>query len=692
MTATSVESPLPRTGGAPSGGFRTDIQGLRAVAVGLVLAFHAGLPFVPGGYVGVDVFFVLSGFLITGLIVREVELTGRLDLRRFYARRIRRLLPAAALTTVGVGVLTVLFLPVTRWGSIANDIVASTVYLVNWRLADQAVDYMGADEPASPLQHFWSLAIEEQFYIVLPALVVGLVLLARGKVPPRAWLASVLGLVVAASLLFSVVLTASDPGAAYFVTTTRAWELAAGGLLALAAERLARLPVLVRGLAGGAGLALIVAAAVLLGPSTPFPGLAALVPVLGALLVIFSGLGDGRGAVRVLSLPVMQDVGALSYSLYLWHWPLLVVAAARWGDVEGRLSTSLGVLVALASMVPAWLSYRAVERPIHSSPRLARSLKGSFLVGLLAVLLGLGAALLVSRSIPEERELSAGENPGAAALVRDGDGWRDPVEASLESIVPAPADAADDFDWSCRTTPIQGDTVEECSLYPDAGGEHLVAVGDSHLQHWLPAIRHVAELEDWRVTVLVKQACPFTALPVPREGELDSSCVAWNERVAERLAEIDPDLVLVSAMHRSEGFDASGTLQVGETGLETVAQGFAEAWTPVIERGARLVAVRDTPARVFNVPECLARPGASLDDCVLPEAIDTEVWGTSLVRAAEISGAGLVDLNDLVCPSEPCPAVVGGVLAYRDTDHLSRTFVRSLAPFFHERLLRELER
>ena len=693
MTAGAVvETSSPRSGRASGAGFRTDIQGLRAVAVGLVLAFHAGLSFVPGGYVGVDVFFVLSGFLITGLIVREVERTGRLDLRRFYARRIRRLLPAAALTTVGVGVLTVLFLPVTRWASIARDIVASTVYLVNWRFADQAVDYMGAEEPASPLQHFWSLAIEEQFYIVWPALVVALVLLTGRRAVRRSWLAAAITLVLVPSLVWSVVYTAADPGKAYFVTTTRAWELAAGALLAIGAERLGRSPLAVRAVAGWLGLALIAVAAVLITPETPFPGIAAALPVAGALLVIFSGLGDGRGAVRLLSVPVMQDVGALSYSLYLWHWPLVVVATAKWGSLEGELATSIGVLAVLASAVPAWFSYRAVEHPIHASPRLARSLKASFLVGLLAVLLGLGAAFFVSRSIPEVRQLDEGENPGAAALVRQGDGWRDPTQVSLDRVVPAPADAFDDFDWTCRTTDVDETEVDECRLFEDATGLRVAAVGDSHLQHWLPGIRHVAEKEGWQLTVYIKQGCPLIAFPIPREGVEYSSCVTWNAEVSARLAAEKPDLVVLSSIDRYAAYDDAGELLEGAEGFERIVEGYVAAWKPLLEAGSRVIAIRDTPAPGFSVPECLAAPGAGPQDCLVPEDVDLEKVGAGLREAVERSpGARLVDMNDLVCIGERCRPVVGGVLVYRDRNHLSMTYVDSLAPFFLERLVAALE-
>ncbi|MCR6689490.1 acyltransferase [Cellulomonas sp.] len=315
---------------APARGFRRDVQGLRAVAVALVLAFHAGLP-VPGGFVGVDVFFVVSGFLITGLIADEVARTGRLRLGRFYARRARRLLPAAALALTAVVVATLVWLPVTRWREIAGDVVATALYVVNWRLADRSVDYLAEGAAASPVQHFWSLAVEEQFYVIWPLLVVALVALARmrGRRVTRRALVVGVAVVAWASVLWSVTLTDLDPARAYFVTTTRVWELAAGALLALLAHRVVRAPAGLLRAGGWAGLALLLLAAVLLDGGTPFPGTAALLPVGGTVLVLAAGLA-GPG-LRPLTAGVLQPVGAASYSLYLWHWPAVVVATSLAG-------------------------------------------------------------------------------------------------------------------------------------------------------------------------------------------------------------------------------------------------------------------------------------------------------------------------------------------------------------------------
>lgn len=657
------------------------------MAVGLVLLFHAGVPLVSGGFIGVDVFFVLSGFLITGLIIREVERTGRLNLSRFYARRIRRLLPAAALTTVGVAVLTVAFLPVTRWYSITQDIFASTLYYVNWRLAGQSVDYMNAEGPASPLQHFWSLAIEEQFYVVWPLLIAVLLVASRVRSRHRMWFGIILGAVAVGSLAWSLSYTSTDPGRAYFVTTTRAWELAAGGLLAVAALRLGATPVWVRRVAGWLGLVVIGVGAVTINSATPYPGTAAIVPVAGSLLVIFSGLGDRRGEVRLLSLPVMQDVGALSYSLYLWHWPLLVVAAAKWANDDGVLPMSLGLVVVAASAVPAWLSYRAVERPIHTSTRLGRSVRGSMVVGVVAIVVGLLGALYVQGSTPPVRQLKAGENPGAAALVRAGGGWMDPTTTRLDRVFPGPAEAFGSFDWTCETTTVDSAVVDECELFTENTGARVAAVGDSHLQHWLPAIRKVAEENNWRLTVYIKQGCPLIERAIPREEVPYATCEVWNATVQDLLAAQTFDLMLVGSIDRTRAYDQQGALQVADAGVSVLVEGYTAAWNRAAPEIGAIVAIRGTPVPGSDVPECLAQARKDVTECDLSEEVDPEAAGLAFATAVEdVPEAKLLDMNDVVCPSTPCPAVIGGVLVYRDGTHLSAAYVETLAPLFEERL------
>ena len=299
-------------------GFRPDIQGLRAVAVIAVLLFHVWPDVVPGGFIGVDVFFVISGFLITGLLLREIESSGSISLLRFYERRVRRLLPAAVFVLLVVALATPL-LPEVRWAETAVAIAASALYVENWHLAWLAVDYFGAEEPASPVQHYWSLSIEEQFYVVWPLVMIGVASFALHTAHDlRKCLFIALAGISAGSLAASIALTDATPETAYFITHTRIWELGLGGLLAFA-------PPLAwsrRGneLARAAGIAAILIACFAFSPGTAFPGFAAILPTAGAALMILAGPANGGWSTeRLLALRPMQYLGDTSYSIYLWH-------------------------------------------------------------------------------------------------------------------------------------------------------------------------------------------------------------------------------------------------------------------------------------------------------------------------------------------------------------------------------------
>src|SRR5687768_9708620 len=306
--------------------FRPDLEGLRAIAVLLVLLYHAGVAAFGGGYVGVDVFFVLSGFLITGLIVRELEATGSIGLAAFYARRARRLLPAAALALAVTVIASAILLPSLRVGDVAVDAAAAALYVSNIRFAVQATDYLQASQAPSPLLHYWSLGVEEQFYLFWPALLLLATRLGWGSIPR---LALMVGVVSAGSFVLSLVLTQVSAPWAFYSLPTRAWELGIGALIALAALRSVALPPSAAVASGIAGVAMIVAAGTFIDTSTPFPGTAALLPTAGAGLVIVAGLGTRLPVPsRILTVAPLRWLGRISYSLYLWHWPIIVIPAA----------------------------------------------------------------------------------------------------------------------------------------------------------------------------------------------------------------------------------------------------------------------------------------------------------------------------------------------------------------------------
>ena len=691
MTTTQTRADAPAAPPRSGAGFRPDIQGLRAIAVVLVLVFHAGVPGLPGGYVGVDVFFVISGYLITSMIVAEVAETGRLRLGRFYARRARRLLPAAATVLVATAIATVLWLPVTRWREIAGDMASTALYVVNWRLAGRSVDYLAEGSAASPVQHFWSLAVEEQFYVLWPVLVLVAVLWARrrGRAVSARLLAAAILAIAVPSLVWSIHLTSSAPDAAYFVTTTRLWELAVGALLAVGAARVARLPQRWLTGAGVAGLALIAYAAFVFTGGTPFPGAAALVPTLGAALVLAAGLRDRRG-LTVLGLPGMQTVGAMSYSLYLWHWPVVVVATTLWADDAGRLPTGVGIAAVAVSVLPAWLAYRFVEQPLHLSSALRASVRRSALVGLACTLVGLGAAGVVALAVPSG---PSGAAPGAAVIGTSAwSGSADP-RTDLAQVVPALADAtgdvADLYPDGCHQDK-NGTTAKACT-YGDPDADVVVAlVGDSHAAQWQPTLRAVAEQQGWRLDTYTKGSCAFADVDVwltTIDGPY-TTCSQWNDAVTATLL-ADPPAVVVTSNDAIDGVVVDGTMRSKATLEDDVADGLARTWATLADVGTTVVALGDTPWMAKDIPECVAEhTDAWATKCSVPRSAAVERSALAQQRAAaERAGVPLIDLDDYVCPGTTCPPIIGDVLVWRDAHHLTATYARSLAPRLADQLV-----
>lgn len=669
----------------PRAGFRPDIEGLRAVAILTVLAYHAGLPLY-AGFVGVDVFFVISGYLITGLLVTELWSTGSISWIRFVGRRIRRLLPAAVLVLAATSLVAFVVVPGLRRREIALDVMASAAYVVNWVLAGREVDYLASDVVPSPVQHFWSLAVEEQFYVVWPLLLIGLALVVRR--PGRRAVLTALGALVAASFAWSVWSSHVDPAPAFFTTTTRIWELGLGALLAVTLagrERPAR-PAPWAAPAGWAALGVLLAVAALLPSDVDWPGAWALLPTVPTALLLWVGWqGPVNGPVRVLGSAPLVWVGGLSYSIYLWHWPVLVLGdwTAGWAGVA--LPGWGTVLLALASVLPAWLSWRFVEHPIHHGPWLRERPRALLAAGLALSLTGVLVALpLLPLRSPFTTTPPGGSLPPLAQLgagtLRAGEPFTtedDPAWVTPDPLVAGTDRPAADVDRCQVDTPVAEPVP--CTFGDRDGMTTVALVGDSKAMQWLPALEEAASSRGWRVVTWGKSACAFSDAPAARAGGAYPECDAWNDAVVAALRADPPDVVVTSGV-------AASAWDRTRTDRALLVEGYASRWGALAGDGVPVLVVGDSPLSPDDLDVCAARHPHGLSACSFDR--DDAVRGSGLavqreavaVAAATGPGVELLDLTPWVCPADRCPVVVGHVAVHRAGDHVTATYARTLAP------------
>ncbi|WP_462418710.1 acyltransferase family protein [Kytococcus sp. Marseille-QA3725] len=691
--------PASRNTGRRPSSFRPDVEGLRAIAVLSVMAYHAGLPLITGGFAGVDVFFVLSGFLITAQLLKEVARTGTVDLPAFYGRRFKRLLPAATMVLVVTGALSWIFLPVTRFREIAWDILTSALYVVNWRLADRSVDYLAEDSLPSPVQHYWSLAVEEQFYVVWPLvlLVIG-VIVTRMRTPlaPTA----TLGLLAIAvpSLAWSVIHTADSAATAYFVTTTRLWELAIGGLVACGVSVWSRLPRWLGSTLVLVGLIALTASFFVVSSSTPWPGVAALLPTVATAVVLVGGATARDPLVKVLGSPPMLWVGALSYSLYLWHWPLVTIVDQGVFDEEAPLWATVAAV--LAAFPLAWIGNRLIENPVRFAPTFKRTRNALMLGGSLTAL-GAVAAVVLMQLVPkvevgDANPETATERVGAEALLPEG---MDPekVPADVEpvvsegaipsqpdSIAPDPLKATEDYpptyDQGCVTS-TNGTDVKSCTFGEKGADRTIVMAGDSKIDQWVPLVDAWAKENGYEVTTYLKSACSWNGQLMDPSDARWKGCHQWGEKVNQKITKDRPDVLLTSSL----------VAGAGDSGVSKVVKGYEEYWTPLTEKGTAVVAIADTAGPVDGpVYECVAEHLRDVTACEYP---DDGGRGTEALEQAteKVDGARFMDLNDFICPEDVCRPVIGGVLTHRQGSHISNTYTKTLGPIFDARLEHALE-
>ena len=600
----------------------TQIQGLRAVAAILVTVFHARL--VPGGFIGVDIFYVISGYLITGLILREIEKTGTLDLRSFYQRRIKRLLPTSVFVLFVTAIFAwILFPPITR-DALGRDLFAAAAYISNYLFAWWQNDYQNLNATPSPFIHYWSLAVEEQFYLVWPLFI--LFLARYGKKVIFAGIA----ITTLLSLLFSIYLTQVAPIWAFYSLPTRAWELGFGALLLFLPETKKKIRILPW--LGFFGIAI---SSFNFNENTAFPGQNALVPVLATVFLmasikywppLFNDLANSR---------LSQWLGAISYPLYLWHWPALVLPSSAMGRPLRFYERFLCILL---TIVLAHYTSKYVEEPLRHKNLSPRTIyKGAAYTTAVSLVAGVLISFTSSSIITTKGEVS--------------------YQFDLVQVMEKPAVYGD----GCHVN--YGETKSGyCTYGEKESSSTIVLYGDSHAAQWFPTLEKLAKERGFKLVSLTKSACPAVDAKRPDQGAFKMvHCTKWRENSIKRIAEIQPLAVITSSFQYFTPANSSiSRAQWWNEGQRKLLKGL---------RGStnNLIYISDTPRPLRDIPNCLASRDSKVCD------------STERSKVSVIPGFDVINPNPWLCSSY-CPAIVEGTVAYRDASHISVDMALKLLP------------
>ena len=603
----------------------TQIQGLRALAALLVTLFHA--KWVNGGFIGVDIFYVISGFLITGLLLREIERTGTINFKVFYARRFKRLLPTSFFVLALTAIFSWMLVPPTMRSSLGRDVIAASLYVSNYLFAWWQADYQNLDATPSPVIHYWSLAVEEQFYLVWPLLIL-VFFMAATKLKLKKVLTLLVAGVTALSLVFSIFQTETSPIWAFYSLPTRAWELGLGALLVLLP------PVRTKKLVGLLGFIFIIVSAFIFGETTAFPGLNAVLPVMGTVMLIATINTWPPFLNDVANSRLFQWLGEISYPLYLWHWPLLVLPStyfARPLEVYER------ILAIIATIVLADLTHRFIEEPFRKTKTIPTLVfKRSGVITLVSVLIG--TVIIFSSS--DKIDVS-GIN-GAVSL----------AQIKARPLV---------YDDGCHANYAQTNS-DKCEYADKKSQKTMVLYGDSHAAQWFPALVEIASRSGYKLISLTKSACPAVdTVRLDQGGFKMSRCKQWRINSIKRIQEIDPDVLIMSSF---QYFAQPPRFTDREKWWN---DGQRKLLTEVKNVSPHLIYLTDTPHPLRDIPACLAN--YSISKCNTTQRSEN----------LSISGFNIINPNPWLC-SRVCPAVKDGVVAYRDASHISVDIAIALIP------------
>ncbi|WP_280202881.1 acyltransferase family protein, partial [Nocardia cyriacigeorgica] len=683
--ATAAADSVPEA--AKPADYRLDLDGLRGVAIALVVAFHVWFGKVSGG---VDVFLVLSGFFFTGMLLRRAEGDGRIGLWQTFRRTARRLLPALFVVLALVVVMTVAEHPYTQWADMSGQTVASALYYQNWYLANAAADYLAADPSVSPLQHLWSMAVQGQFYIAITLLLAAVALACRraGRReairPAVAALAVVLGI---ASFVYAALRSTTYQEWIYYDSGARAWELLVGALLAVIVpfvrvpERLWAKVAL--SLLAAAGLLAVLTCGILFDGARQFPGPAALFPVGAAVALILAGVRTESGwkpaVSRLLATRPMVELGAVAYALYLWHWPLLIYYLIRADTTEVTLGA--GLMIIGLSLVLAVLTNRLIEEPLRlrsgpsiTSPVWLRRGAAVAVTVIAAMVLGVSGfwqGVLITNPARPIGALDPVQYPGAEALLA---GATVPPARVRPSVLEAPGDVPASTIDGCISDWFTTE-ITTCTYGDPNGSRTMAVVGNSHAEHWLPALDALGHAHGVKVIVLLKMGCPLNIREDAKYRGLDiPDCRDWSRAVIDRLGTERPDWVFTTA-----------TEPQWPIGGDRTPDEFVEVWSAMAERQLNVLAIRDTPwlrnekGTRYRAVDCLAA-GGDAESCGIARSEALSPVNPALEPAAAFPNVHLLDLSDAVCGPQVCRVVIGNVLVFNAPHHKSASYVRTISP------------
>lgn len=678
---------------------RTDIEGLRAIAVLAVLLFHAGVPGLAGGYVGVDVFFVVSGFLITSLLIAERESQGSISLGAFYSRRIRRLLPVSALVAVLTLVASYIWLEPLRVRTLINDVFGVATFSSNFVFAHRGADYLQSSLPPSPLQHYWSLAVEEQFYIVWPVVVMLVCLGAASSTTLRRRVGVLASVITVGSFAACMALMDTSQPWAFFSPHTRAFELSLGALVAVIPMLTSRASRIITACGAWVGLGGIIACVALFDERTQFPGPWALAPVLATALVLRGGMVTSWSPDVVLRFSPFQWLGSRSYSAYLWHWPILIIAAAA---LNRTLTVAEGLICLVVTLLLSEISFRLVENPIRRNIAIRGLRSFALAVSLIAVVSG--SAVLARNNppatdsgvvattpslntaptvpvvaatttvVPVAPELPAlGQPIDAVVQALQSSGLPSNLEPSLQAAL---GDQPTIYSNNCHAS-FSATRPKKCEYGDPASSVVIGLYGDSHAAQWFHTFEDVAKRRGWKFITYTKRGCPPAEIPTYSKvlGKVYNECAPWRKNVLEQMKADGVSVVFIA--HFDRLLSATTRIPMWQKEWREGLQGTIAA---LKERSIVPVLMEDTPYPGQDVPTCLSRNYTNVQRCTPSIGSAYRPDMEEMLKDFDAAGEHVLWVNNWFCSTTACPTVVGNILVYRDDNHMTVSYSRFISP------------